>query len=90
MATERYLPVEMPERFVLEFQLDDGSWMDWGAYKADYFQRLDDGTYVGGGNGSPVWIRCVEQHEDHFIHVDGGGDRHRYRLVPLPTVPDDD
>ena len=51
--------------------------------RARDFERLDDGAYIYSGGSSGLWIRCVECHSDHFIHVDGGGDRHRYRLVPL-------
>ncbi len=88
--TERYLPVEMPERFALEFQDDDGDWMVEAVCLANMFDRLDDGSYIWSHFGSGLWIRCVEKHDDHFVHVDGGGDRFRYRLVALPPVPDDD
>jgi hypothetical protein len=79
----------MPRRFILEFWLEDGGWMDWGAYPRRLFERLPDGSYVCGCHGSTVWIRCIAHHGDHFEHIDGGGDVHRYRLVPLPPEPGD-
>lgn len=47
------------------------------------FERLADGSYVWSEFSSGLWIRSVEKHGDHFVHVDGTGERHRYRLVPL-------
>ncbi len=46
------------------------------------FNRLDDNSWIYSGGGSALWIRCVAQHGDHFEHVDGGGQLHRYRLLP--------
>ena len=77
----------MPERFVLMFQTGDGTWMEEAQCAAGEFQRLEDGGFVCSSGGSATWIRCVERHDAHFVHVDGGGDRHRYRLVPLPSLP---
>jgi hypothetical protein len=52
---------------------------------ANRFQRLEDGSYINGDGASGLWIRCVEHHADNFIHVDGGNNRFKYRLVPLPS-----
>jgi hypothetical protein len=79
----------MPRRFILEFQTDDGEWMDWGAYPRRLFERLPDGSYICGADASPVLIRCIAHHDGWFEHVDGGGDVYRYRLVPLPPEPGD-
>ncbi len=77
----------MPERFVLEFQPEEGTWMEEAQCIAREFERLEDGSYICSPGSSATWIRCVEHHDAHFVHVDGGGDRHRYRLVPLPIAP---
>jgi len=36
-----------------------------------------------------VLIRCIAHHDGWLEQVDGGGDVHRYRLVPLPPEPGD-
>jgi hypothetical protein len=79
----RYLAVEMPERFDVQFQSPNGEWMSEALSGADRFQRLDDGSYINSDGASGLWIRCVEHHPDYFGHVDGGGDRFECRLVPL-------
>jgi hypothetical protein len=86
---DRYLEVEMPRRFILEFQTDDGDWMDWGAYPRRLFERKADGSYICGADASPVLIRCIAHHDGWFEHVDGWGNVHRYRLVPIPPEPGD-
>ena len=80
LTTERYLSVEMPERFALEFQTDDAEWMTEATCSADMLDRLEDGSYICSHFSSGLRIRCVERHEDHFIHVDGGGGS-----LPLPA-----
>ena len=83
----RYLEVEMPDWFVLEFQLPDGTWMDESFCTPDYFCRNEDGSYLRSDGGSGLWIRAVHIDEDGVIdHVDGGGAHYRYRLVPLPNA----
>ena len=77
----------MPGRFALEFQTGDGTWMEEAGCLAREFERLPDGSYICSSGSSATWIRCVERHDDHFVHVDGDGERHRYRLVPLPIAP---
>jgi hypothetical protein len=42
-----------------------------------------------GANASPVLIRCIAHYHRCFEHADGGGQVHRYRLVPLPPEPGD-
>ena len=79
-----YLEVKMPERFLLQFRLDDGSWMDEAVCLRRRFERLDNGSYLCSEFSSGLWIRCIDDHGDHFEHVDGGGKVHRYRLLPLP------
>lgn len=84
----RFLEVDMPERFELQFLHEDGTWWGEAICLRRRFERLEDGSYICSEFSSGLWIRCVEQHPDHFIHVDGGGERFRYRLVALP-MPDD-
>ena len=55
---------------------------------ATEFDRQPDGAYVCPSGSSGTWIRCVEHLDEGFVHVDGGGDRHTYRLVPLPPLAD--
>lgn len=88
MTGDRYLDVDMPEAFVLEFMTPQGTWMDEGWYMARAFQRLPDGMYVCSLEGTLQKIRCVEKLPDgSFIHLDGGGERHHYRLVPSDWRP---
>jgi hypothetical protein len=72
----------MPERFLLQFQLGDGSWMDEAVCLRRRFERLDNGSYICSEFSSGLWLRCIADHADHFEHVDGGGKVHRYRLRP--------
>jgi hypothetical protein len=82
----RYLEVEMPDWFVLEFQLPDGTWMDEAFCTPEHFGRNDDGSYLRSDGGSGLWIRAVHIDEDGVIHhVDGGGEHYRYRLAALPN-----
>jgi hypothetical protein len=82
----RYLEVEMPDRFVLEFQRPDGDWMDEAFCSPQDFVRNDDGSYLCSDGGTGLWIRAVHIDSDGVIdHVDGGGGHHRYRLLPLPN-----
>jgi hypothetical protein len=73
----------MPDRFELQVQLDDGEWLTEAVAAAADFYRLQDGSYICSSGASGLWIRCIECHEDYFIHVDGGGDRFRYRLLDV-------
>jgi hypothetical protein len=43
-------------------------------------------SYLCTSFSSALWIRCTAHHDDHFEHVDGGGKRFAYRILPLPTV----
>lgn len=79
-----FLPVEMPERFVLEFLTDDGSWMDHGLFESATFVRDRDGSYVAATGGSPMILRCLRQDGAVVYAVDGGGEPYTYRLVPFP------
>lgn len=77
--------VRMPERFVLEVLTADGSWIDWGLFRADGFERHDDGAYLNAaGGGSPMWIRCLRQDGNVVYVLDGAGDPFVYRLVTFP------
>lgn len=89
MSDERYLDVDMPGHFLLEFRTDDGDWIEEARCRRDEFQRLENGSYISASGGSATWIRCVEHLNDGFVHIDGGGDRFIYRLVPLPPLPDE-
>ena len=78
-AEPRYLEVEMPDWFVLEFQLPDGTWMDEAFCLPGHFCRNDDGSYLRSDGASGLWIRAVHIDGDGVIdHVDGG------RPLPLP------
>ena len=82
----RYLPVAMPDCFVLEFQNPDGTWTDEALrLMPEDFSENHDGSYLYSGGGSGLWIRATEVSPAGVItHVDGGGDFFRYRLVALP------
>ena len=70
----RYPEVEMPDRFVLEFQRPDGEWMDEAFCSPQNFVRNDDGSYLCWDGGSGLWIRAVQIDSDGVIdHVDDGG-----------------
>jgi hypothetical protein len=56
---------------------------------ATEFERLEDGAYICSAGGSATRIRCVKYLDEGFVHVDGGGNRSEYRLVPLPPLPDE-
>jgi hypothetical protein len=84
MSHPRYRDIDMPERFVLECLTDTGAWIDWDLYHAEAFQRDDDGTYVFGGDGSPLYLRCLRQDGCVIYVVDGAGDPYTYRLVTFP------
>lgn len=83
-----YLEIDFPESFELQFLTKNGNWMVWAAYfdREQNVERQDDGSYLlGGDNIRPEPIRCVSDHGEFFIHVDGGGrgEVHFYRLVPI-------
>ena len=79
-----YLRVDFPDRFELQV-FEKGRWWGQAQSSPEYFRRNPDGSYICSGWGSPIHIRCVERHDDYFVHVDGGGRRFRYRLVPLDS-----
>jgi hypothetical protein len=81
----RYVDITMPRQFVLETLTGEGDWIDWGLYAASDFQRLDDGTYVAAGEGSPLFLRCLRQDRSVVYVVDGGGEPFTYRLVSFPS-----
>jgi hypothetical protein len=83
----RYLDVEMPARFELQFQTDNGEWMGEAVCVPEQFEQLENGAYIRSGFGSGLWIRCIAHHDGHFDHVDGEGEVFRYRTVPLPAIP---
>lgn len=82
-----YLDLEFPERFRLDILTDQGNWLDWGAFASGQVERLDDGGYVIVSGGSPFYIRCIADHGEFFVHVDGGGEGaiFYYRLVSLAS-----
>jgi hypothetical protein len=55
----RYLPVAMPERFALEFQLENGDWMLEAESGVEQFERLEDGSYICSDGAPGLRIRCV-------------------------------
>ncbi len=42
----RFIDIDMPEEFVLECLTPDGGWVDWGLYRAEDFERQEDGAYL--------------------------------------------
>jgi hypothetical protein len=60
---------------------------DEAIWRADRFDAWDDGRHIRGEFSSGPWTRCMAHHDAWFGHVDGGGEVHRYRLVPPPLVP---
>lgn len=87
MGGDRYLDLDMPEHFLLEVRADDGTWIEEARCRRTEFERLDDGAFICSSGGSATWIRCLEHLDNGFVHVDGGGNRFVYRLVPLPPLP---
>jgi len=81
---DRFLDLELPERFEFQFIGPQGDWWGEAQMLASQFARQPDGSYCGSAGGSPVWFRCVQRHDGYFIHVDGGGRLFAYRLLPLP------
>src|SRR4051794_41882799 len=82
-----YLAVNFPARFALEVQLDNGVWITEVTATPNDFDRLADGSYICSSGASGLWVRCIEDRGEHFIHVDGSGERFRYRLVDLDGPP---
>jgi hypothetical protein len=60
--------------------------MDWGAYPASSVERFDDHSYGLLSDGSPFIIRCIADHGEFIVHVDGDGrgEIHFYRIVRIP------
>lgn len=83
MTTRRYLDLDLPERFDLRVQAQDGTWLSQAISGAAEFERQSDGSYVCAPGHTLIVLRCVERHADHFVHANGDGELHRYRLVPL-------
>lgn len=87
MKPRRYLELDFPEHFDLQV-FENGAWVSIVAAGADEFERQPDGSYVCSPGYTLVFLRCVEKHDNYFVHVDGGGQgqRFKYRLVPLPAI----
>jgi len=81
----RFIDIDMPEEFVLECLTPDGGWVDWGLYRAEDFERQEDGAYLNAMDGSPLWLRCLRQDGAVIYVVDGGGEPFTYRPVPFPS-----
>ena len=77
------LPVRRGNPAAWEAAEDDGQQL-----RARDFDRLDDGRYICAEFSSGLWIRCIAHHDGWFEHADGVDEIHRYRLVPLPMVPE--
>jgi hypothetical protein len=86
-AQRRYLPVEMPSCFVLEFRRADGSWMDQAVRLIpEDFSETSEGAYLCEDGASGLWLRAKKISRSGVItHVDGAGAEHRYRLIALPS-----
>ncbi len=79
---DRFLELDMPERFMFQFY-ENGSWIEEAVTERARFNRQPDGSYAGDAGGSPIWFRCVCDHGDYFIHMDGGGGLFYYRLLAI-------
>jgi hypothetical protein len=81
----RYLELDLPERFELQVQEAYGNFETFVVAGADDFERQTDGSYVCSNGGTLIFLRAVEVHDDHFVHVDGDGQGRgfSYRLVPF-------
>lgn len=81
-----YLDLEFPDFFRVDTLTESGNWLEWGAYGIDQVERIEDGTYGLLSDGSPFLIRCVADHGDFIVHVDGDGrgEIFYYRIVPVP------
>lgn len=77
----------MPERFELQIQGEDGTWIGEAICLRGRFEHLGDGSYICSEFSTATWIRCIAHRADGFDHVDGGGQLSRYRLVELPESP---
>jgi hypothetical protein len=60
-----------------------GEWVEEAVTERERFSRQPDGSYAGDAGGSPIWLRCVCDHGDYFIHMDGGGGLFYYRLLAI-------
>ncbi len=84
-VTTEFIDIDMPDEFVLECLTADGSWIDWGLYRAEDFEHQEDRAYLSAIEGSPMWLRCSRQDGSVVYVVDGGGDPFSYRLAPFPS-----
>ena len=82
-VTGPYLELDIPEAFRVDFLTDQGTWMEWGVFRADHVERRADGSYLLHSEGSPFFIRCVADFGEFFLHIDqnGGGEPFFYRIV---------
>lgn len=87
-VTGPYLDLEFPDFFRVDALTEAGNWIEHGAYYADQVQRIEDGTYGLLSDGIPFLIRCIADHGDFIVHVDGDGqgEIHYYRIVALDPV----
>lgn len=80
----RFLDLRLPDRFRVDV-CDERRWVDVGIFDATSLGRLDDGSYVcSGWGGSPLFLRCIEAHDDELVCLDGSGAALAYRIVALP------
>lgn len=81
-----YLEVEFSEFFRVDCLNERGSWIEWGAYFSENVHPRKDGSYILASEGSDFFIRCIADHRDFIVHVDGDGEGQifYYRIVPLP------
>jgi hypothetical protein len=87
-VTGPYLDLNFPDFFRVDTLTESGHWLEWGAYYAEQVQRIEDGTYGLLSDGYPFLIRCIADHGDFIVHVDGDGkgEIHYYRIVPLDPI----
>ena len=85
MTGRRFLPLDLPERFVVEVPDGEGGWTDYGLYDAAKFERLENGALVCTGWGpTPFYLRCIRQEGNVIDVLDGVGEQYTYRIVPFP------
>lgn len=68
---------------MLQVRGANGDWIEEAVCLAENASRLADGSYAVGTRGVGIMFRCVEKHAGHFVHIDGGGNRFVYRLLPI-------
>jgi hypothetical protein len=81
LLRRKYKKIDFPDTDW--FVTFDRQGVDNGPYEKATFVRVEDGSYVSQGPGSPVFLRCVARDGDWYTVVDGAGARFEYRFDPF-------